>query len=83
MQLLNYNVSRWRNSQETEIMTLKIGIENGAEGCSLLLKSLPGLEASDKVISVDEEFWSPRKVLRRALWHERDHTAHINKLLQP
>jgi hypothetical protein len=60
-------------------MTLKIGIENGAEGCTLLLKSLPGLEASDKV---DGEFWSPRKVLRRAIWHERDHTAHSKKLLQ-
>jgi|GEM_PF-3187094 hypothetical protein len=63
-------------------MTLKIGIENGAEGCTLLLKSLPGLEASDKVVGVDGEFWSPRKVLRRAIWHERDHTAHSKKLLQ-
>ncbi len=34
-----------------------------------------------KVIGVDGEFWSPRKVLRRALWHERDHTDHIRKLL--
>jgi len=27
------------------------------------------------------EKWSPRKILRRALWHERDHTQHIAKLL--
>jgi hypothetical protein len=27
------------------------------------------------------ERWSPRKVVRRALWHERDHTQHITKLL--
>jgi uncharacterized damage-inducible protein DinB len=27
------------------------------------------------------ERWSPRKVVRRALWHERDHTQHIRKLL--
>lgn len=27
-------------------------------------------------------FWSPRKLLRRALWHERDHTEHIRKVLQ-
>jgi uncharacterized damage-inducible protein DinB len=27
------------------------------------------------------EHWSPRKVVRRALWHERDHTQHITKLL--
>jgi hypothetical protein len=24
--------------------------------------------------------WSARKVLRRTLWHERDHTDHILKL---
>lgn len=46
-----------------------------------LLKALPGLEVSDKVIGIDGEFWSPRKMLRRSLWHERDHTAHIQKLL--
>jgi hypothetical protein len=29
---------------------------------------------------VDFEFWSPRKLLRRAVWHERDHTTHIRRL---
>ncbi len=38
------------------------------------------LEGVKQVIGVDGEFWSPRKVLRRALWHERDHTEHIRKL---
>ncbi len=42
---------------------------------------LPTLEGSKQVVGVDGEFWSPRKVLRRALWHERDHTEHIRKLL--
>jgi len=27
------------------------------------------------------ELWSARKVIRRALWHERDHTQHIAQLL--
>jgi len=27
------------------------------------------------------EVWSARKVLRRTLWHERDHTQHIARLL--
>jgi uncharacterized damage-inducible protein DinB/predicted RNase H-like HicB family nuclease len=27
------------------------------------------------------EFWSARKVIRRTLWHERDHTQHIAHLL--
>ena len=43
---------------------------------------LPGLVGSKQVIGVDGEFWSPRKMLRRAVWHERDHTTHIQKLKQ-
>ena len=43
---------------------------------------LPKLNGMDKVIGLDGEIWSPRKALRRALWHERDHTEHIRKLLQ-
>jgi hypothetical protein len=34
-----------------------------------------------QVTGVDGELWSPRKVLRRALWHERDHTDHLRKVL--
>jgi hypothetical protein len=42
---------------------------------------LPKLDGLNKVIGLEGEIWSPRKVLRRALWHERDHTEHIRKLL--
>jgi predicted RNase H-like HicB family nuclease len=42
---------------------------------------LPKLEGLHIVAGLDGEFWSPRKSLRRALWHERDHTEHIRKLL--
>ena len=45
------------------------------------LKALPEWEGLKQVVGVDGEFWSPRKVLRRALWHERDHTEHIHKLV--
>lgn len=38
------------------------------------------LAGSRQVQGVDGEFWSPRKLLRRAAWHERDHTAHIRRL---
>jgi hypothetical protein len=41
---------------------------------------LPSLVGSEKVVGVNGEFWSPRKLLRRAIWHERDHTQHILKL---
>lgn len=35
----------------------------------------------DERITKDRgEFWSARKVLRRALWHEQDHTQHIAQL---
>ena len=43
---------------------------------------LPKLAGVKRVVGVDGEFWSPRKLLRRTLWHERDHTEHINKLRQ-
>jgi hypothetical protein len=46
-----------------------------------LVKLLPKLEGVKLVIGEQGEFWSPRKVLRRAVWHERDHTVHIRKLI--
>ncbi len=42
---------------------------------------LPDLAGSTQVIGANGEFWSPRKLLRRAVWHEYDHIAHIRKLL--
>jgi hypothetical protein len=42
---------------------------------------LPKLEGVKQVTGVDGELWSPRKLLRRALWHELDHVDHINKLV--
>lgn len=42
---------------------------------------LPRLEGVQKVVGQEGEIWSPRKMLRRALWHERDHTEHIRKLI--
>lgn len=47
-----------------------------------MLVCLPELVDSPQVVGVDGEFWSPRKVLRRAVWHERNHTSHIRKLLE-
>jgi hypothetical protein len=42
---------------------------------------LPKLVGVNKVLGLGGEIWSPRKALRRALWHERDHTEHIRKLI--
>ncbi len=49
---------------------------------ALLKATLPTLEGSKQVVGVDGEIWSSRKLLRRALWHERDHIEHIRKLLK-
>lgn len=46
-----------------------------------LITILPGLAGSKQVVGVSGEFWSPRKLLRRAVWHEYDHIVHIRKLL--
>jgi hypothetical protein len=60
-------------------------------------KTNPAKQATDTSIKemagLDGEFWSPRKSLppplrsggasqRRALWHERDYTRYIRKLLK-
>ncbi len=46
-----------------------------------LVKTLLSLAGSQRVVGTDGEFWSPRKLLRRAVWHERDHTFQIKELL--
>jgi hypothetical protein len=46
-----------------------------------LLAVLPELAGSKQAVGVDGEFWSPRKLLRRALWHELDHIGHIAHLI--
>lgn len=46
-----------------------------------LVEVLPALAGVDQVQGKQGEFWSPRKLLRRSLWHELDHIQHIRKLL--
>lgn len=43
---------------------------------------LPKLDGVSNVVGLEGEMWSPRKALRRAAWHERDHMEHIRKLLR-
>jgi hypothetical protein len=47
----------------------------------LLINSLPALKNRPRILEVDGEAWSARKVLRRALWHIRDHHFHIERLM--
>ena len=46
------------------------------------LSNLGALAARKGVVTLSGETWSARKVMRRTLWHERDHTVHIRKLKQ-
>jgi len=48
----------------------------------LLKNTLSKMVAHERVLGIDGELWSPRKLLRRAVWHERDHTAHIQSLIK-
>ena len=48
---------------------------------SNLIQILPGLAGSTQVVGISGEFWSPRKLLRRSVWHEYDHIIRIQKLL--
>lgn len=48
-----------------------------------MMVTLTELVDLHQVVGKDGEFWSPRKVLRRLCWHERDHYQHIQRLLDP
>lgn len=57
-------------------------IERLTQVRDVLNAHLLSLERSKQVFGLEGEFWSPRKLIRRAIWHERDHTEHISKLLE-
>ncbi len=46
-----------------------------------LASALPQWVGDVRDISRVSEHWSARKVLRRALWHERDHTEQVRSML--
>jgi hypothetical protein len=47
-----------------------------------LRQILPALVGTRLVLGQEGELWSPRKLVRRILWHELDHVTHIRKLTQ-
>ena len=46
-----------------------------------LRELLPSLVGTKLVVGQQGELWSPRKMVRRAVWHELDHVGHIKKLI--
>lgn len=45
-------------------------------------RQLPALAGVPRVSQSRGESWSARKIARRTLWHERDHTNHIRKMME-
>lgn len=48
---------------------------------SITARVLPGLVGREEIIVKDEESWSPRELVRRMTWHERDHTEQLVNML--
>ncbi len=77
-------VERWYLSQlDIDLPPTKPGadpfacLEQSFEAVHSVLPKLPEMEK----ITVDQgETWSPRKFVRRLLWHQRDHIGHIQEL---
>lgn len=46
-------------------------------------EALPDFIGDGRLTEEAGETWSARKVVRRALWHERDHTQHLSRLSAP
>jgi hypothetical protein len=57
-----------------DIMELLAGVRNQS------MKMLPELVKRTGVVTLAGETWSSRKVVRRMLWHERDHNEHVHKM---
>lgn len=48
----------------------------------MVQKALPGLEGNARIVDNDGELWSARKLLRRLLWHQRNHIEHIRQIVE-
>ncbi len=51
-----------------------------AQTAALIDRIFPTFENVVNVRGIEGEFWSTRKILRRTLWHQRDHIDHIKEL---
>ncbi len=53
------------------------GLETTA---NLIKETFPQFAGKVEVVGIEGEFWSFRKIVRRTLWHQRDHIEHIKQL---
>jgi len=52
-----------------------------AQTAALIEKYFPTFLDEVNVTGIEGEFWSYRKIVRRTLWHQRDHIEHIKELV--
>lgn len=55
-------------------------IKRLAQTAGLIEEIFPTLSSIVNVRGIEGEFWSFRKLVRRTLWHQRDHIEHIKEL---
>lgn len=55
-------------------------VERLSKTAEFITSTFPEFINQIKVIGIDGEFWSYRKIVRRTLWHQRDHIEHIKEL---
>ena len=55
--------------------------ERLAQTAKMIRAAFPAFAGQINVIGIDGEFWSYRKIIRRTLWHQRDHIEHIKELV--
>lgn len=51
-----------------------------SQTASLIQEHFPQFVNKVNVVGIEGEFWSFRKIVRRTLWHQRDHIDHIKQL---
>jgi hypothetical protein len=56
-------------------------IERLSQTADLIDSIFPTFIEKVKVTGIDGEIWSYRKIIRRTLWHQRDHIEHIKALV--
>ncbi len=55
-------------------------MERLTQTAELIKEAIPKFAREVHVAGIDGEFWSYRKIVRRTLWHQRDHIEHIKQL---
>ena len=55
--------------------------ERLAQTAEIIEAQFPKFSGQTQVVGVNGEFWSYRKIVRRTLWHQRDHIEHIKELV--